>query len=222
MVEQYAYQFLAVPEHSKDAQDAPKVPPEPIALYGLKRAADDIKELANQLGTEKIILGGHDWGGAIVYRVCLYYPEFVTHLITVVTPFLPPSKEYIPLETVVKKHLPTFRYQLQLIGPDIEAKIKTKEQIKEFLNALYGGRGPNGEDGFNVTDGVLLQNLPVLGPTPLLSAEELDYYVEEYARHGLHGTRRATSIVTCDKHLTNKCVVNWYRTSEQNFKDERE
>jgi soluble epoxide hydrolase/lipid-phosphate phosphatase len=92
-------------------------------------------------------------------------------LITVVTPFIPPVKEYIPLETMVKEHLPTFRYQLQLAGPDVEAKIKTKEQIKEFLNALYGGSGPNGEVGFNVTDGVLLQNLPILGPTPLLSAQ---------------------------------------------------
>ena len=41
--------------------DAPQVPPESIALYSFKRAADDIKELAQQLGTETIILGGHDW-----------------------------------------------------------------------------------------------------------------------------------------------------------------
>lgn len=62
--------------------DTPTVPPESLALYGLKRASDDIKELARQLGCSKIILGlvtcssrrrslansdarfsGHDWGG---------------------------------------------------------------------------------------------------------------------------------------------------------------
>lgn len=32
-----------------------------MALYGHKRAADDIKELAKQLGASQIILGGHDW-----------------------------------------------------------------------------------------------------------------------------------------------------------------
>ncbi|KAI9773567.1 MAG: hypothetical protein M1840_006841 [Geoglossum simile] len=184
--------------------DAPKVPPESLALYGMKRAADDIKELAQQLGAHEIILGGHDWGGAIVYRVCLYHPELVSHLITVATPYFPPANVYTPLETVVKEWIPNFAYQLQLRGPDVEANITTKQQIKQFLNAMYGGRGPNGEVGFSAMEGVLFQNLPILGPTPLLSAKELDYYVDEYARHGLHGP------------------LNWYRTSKQNFDDERD
>jgi hypothetical protein len=42
-------------------QDAPKVPPNTISLYGLKRASDDIACLAQQLGAQRIILGGHDW-----------------------------------------------------------------------------------------------------------------------------------------------------------------
>src|ERR1700761_2776176 len=46
--------------------DAPKVPPENLSLYGQKRAADDIAELARQLGAGKIVIGGHDWGGAVV------------------------------------------------------------------------------------------------------------------------------------------------------------
>ena len=45
----------------KVSQDAPNVPPESLSYYGFKRAADDIKELAKQLGLSRIILGGHDW-----------------------------------------------------------------------------------------------------------------------------------------------------------------
>lgn len=42
--------------------DAPQInQPSDMAYYGFKRAADDIKELARQLGSETIILGGHDW-----------------------------------------------------------------------------------------------------------------------------------------------------------------
>jgi soluble epoxide hydrolase/lipid-phosphate phosphatase len=41
--------------------DAPQVPPADLHMYTLKRAADDIKALAKQLGSETIILGGHDW-----------------------------------------------------------------------------------------------------------------------------------------------------------------
>lgn len=43
------------------AKDAPKVPPNDIRLYSLKRASDDLAELANQLGVKKLVLGGHDW-----------------------------------------------------------------------------------------------------------------------------------------------------------------
>ena len=42
-------------------QDAPKVPPNDISLYSYKRASEDIRELAKQLGVSKIVLGGHDW-----------------------------------------------------------------------------------------------------------------------------------------------------------------
>jgi len=41
--------------------DAPQVPPADLHKYTLKQAADDIKELARQLGAETIVLGGHDW-----------------------------------------------------------------------------------------------------------------------------------------------------------------
>lgn len=36
-------------------------PPYLIADYSFKRASEDFKELARQLGCSKIILGGHDW-----------------------------------------------------------------------------------------------------------------------------------------------------------------
>ena len=43
------------------AKDGPHVPPESLSLYGFKRAADDIKELARQLDAPSVVLGGHDW-----------------------------------------------------------------------------------------------------------------------------------------------------------------
>lgn len=46
--------------HPED-QDAPQVPPESPALYSHKRAADDLTELARQLGATQIFVGGHDW-----------------------------------------------------------------------------------------------------------------------------------------------------------------
>ncbi len=51
----------------------------------------------------------------------------------------------------------------------MENALKTRENLRQFLNGIYGGRGPNGEVGFTTDKGVLLDNLPKLGRTGLLS-----------------------------------------------------
>ena len=89
--------------------------------------------------------------------------------------------------------LPNFGYQLQLASGAVEEHIKTKVQIKQFLNGLYGGKGPNGEVGFDVRKGVLFENLPILRKSALLDEEVLECYAEEYYRNGIGGTRRCFS-----------------------------
>jgi pimeloyl-ACP methyl ester carboxylesterase len=177
--------------------------PESLEFYTTKCAADDMAELAKHLDCPRIILLGHDWGGSIVWRIAMYKPQLVHAVMSVCTPFDMPKKEFAPLEDIVKTRLPNFTYQLQLASGEVEKHIKTKEQIRQFLNAMYGGRGPNGELGFNVNPGIIYENLPKLQPTRLMSPEELDYYADCWARHGVHST------------------LNWYRVRELNFRDEK-
>lgn len=173
--------------------------PEPLSYYTYKRAADDIAELARQVGAPSIILGGHDWGGAIVYRVALWYPKLVSALFSVCTPYHSPRSDFVDATKA-----PNFKYQLQLRGPDVQAHILGEEKLRQFLNALYGGRGPNGELGFNTSEGCNFEVLPKIGPTRLLTKEEMDFYVKRYAIHGMRGP------------------LNWYRTQELNFEEEKE
>jgi soluble epoxide hydrolase/lipid-phosphate phosphatase len=173
--------------------DAPDHP----SYYTLKRAADDIATLAEQLGVASIILGGHDWGGVVVFRVALHYPNLVSAIFSVSTPFFPPTNQYKPVPT-----LPNFKYQLQLRGPDVEDNIVGHEKLKQFLNGMYEGRSRSGQPFFSPVDGCYLDRLEGLNYSPLLNKEEMDYYVESYAIHGMHGP------------------LNWYRTGELNFVDE--
>lgn len=107
-------------------------------------------------------------GGAIVYRAAMWYPNLVSYVFSICTPYWPPSKKYISHEDVVKK-LPNFGYQLHLAGPEVERAIKTREQIRAFLNGVYGGRTPNGEAFFAEEKGMLLENLWKVGRSPLLN-----------------------------------------------------
>ncbi|KAF2456498.1 Alpha/Beta hydrolase protein [Lineolata rhizophorae] len=181
--------------------DAPRVPPESMHLYGFKRAADDIAELACQLGESQIVLGGHDWGGMIVWRTAQWHPELVTHIINL-TPYAGPGKDFVSLEQLAKGPLPLLGYQLQFAGPEVEGRAQTRSQIKAFLNGLFGGRGPNGEAGISAQKGILFDNLPKLGIARPWGDEMVEYYADQYARNGLHGP------------------LNWYRTRRANYEDE--
>ncbi|TAQ85803.1 hypothetical protein B7494_g5870 [Chlorociboria aeruginascens] len=167
-------------------------------LYTYKHTADFIAALAAHVSSPTIILGGHDWGGMIVYRTAIYYPKLITALFGVCTPFFPPSPVFIPMTAI-----PSFKYQAQLAGPDVEAKIVGTEKIKQFLNALYGGKSADGKVGFDTVNGVLFDNLPLLQKSPLFTEEELNFYAEEYSRTGMHGP------------------LNWYRTYELNWNEDK-
>lgn len=155
-----------------------------------------MRELAQQLGISQIILGGHDWGGAIVYRIALWYPELVSHIFSICTPYTAPSKHFSSLEDIVNSgRLSNFRYQLQLASGQLESTIQSREQIRQLLNALYGGRTPDGAPGFDVEHGVFLNRLPQLHHTPLMTKEMLDYYADEYAGNGIHGSCGCTAFI---------------------------
>lgn len=60
--------------------DAPQInQASDMAYYSFKRAADDIKELARQLGCETIILGGHDWVSPPVCNGVPVWKVFLVH-----------------------------------------------------------------------------------------------------------------------------------------------
>ena len=73
------------------------------------------------------------------------------------------------MEELVKTALPNFRYQLQLSSGEVEKHIVSKEQIRQFLQGAYGGRGPNGEVAFTAEEGIQYRNLPNIGASPLLT-----------------------------------------------------
>ncbi|KAK1750754.1 putative epoxide hydrolase [Echria macrotheca] len=182
--------------------------PDDVAEYAQKKLASDLAALAaHVVGTDdggQVVLGGHDWGGAIVWRTALWRPEFVRAVFSVCTPYGPPRDQWVPPEVMVETVLPNFRYQLQLAGPDVEAQIVGPVKLRQFLNTLFLGRTPDGQPGFNTKDGLLFDRLESIGPSPVLSPEEVEFYVAEYARHGLHGP------------------LNYYRTHRVNFDDELE
>lgn len=179
--------------------------PQDLALYSLKNVCDDVAELVKQVlgrDDETIILGGHDWGGQVVWRFALWHPEMLKGVFSVCTPYVGPSPKFLEYEDMVKI-LPNFQYQIQLAGPDVEREVNSDPaKIRGFLSGLYGATGPGRVRGFTTGHGVHFENLDTMGPSPLLNEEEIEFYVAQYARNGMRGP------------------LNWYRTRKINYEEE--
>jgi len=137
----------------------------------------------------------------------MWYPSLIKALFAVCAPFSPPSaqKKF--------KHpgeiLPNFGYQLQFAGDEVENGVKSAEDVRKFLNGMYGWGGKEGvrlmavEKGFDISR---MKQVDV-GTSPIVTENEMDHYVSEYMKHEknpMHGP------------------LNWYRVHELNFNDEKE
>ncbi|KAJ0132735.1 Bifunctional epoxide hydrolase 2, partial [Colletotrichum tanaceti] len=167
--------------------------------------SDDIAALASHLGLTRIILGGHDWGGAVVYRAALWHPELVSALFVISTPFAAPRLTYVDQATA----LPTLRYQLQIRTDAVQEYIglgdaQNATRVRQILNTVYGVTLPGGGSAFNSSgDGFAFELLDaVTEDTPLMTKEELDLYVASYTSDPFNRT------------------LNWYRAGELNWQDE--
>lgn len=111
--------------------------------YGFRAHADAIAAIARHTNSPQLILGGHDWGGATVYRVAQWYPELIAAVFSIATPYSSTSRTFISTEALAKGKLPNFGYQLQLGSDDgvMEGVIgDDRELVAKFLRGMYGGR----------------------------------------------------------------------------------
>ena len=104
------------------------------------------------------------------------------------------------METLVKSgRLPNLGYQLQLASGTVEENIVSRDQIRQLLNGMYLNTFQDHARPFDVKDGLHFDALPRVHQTELVDGATLDYYVDQYARNGIHGTRK-----NCDLDITSK------------------
>ncbi|KAI0180911.1 epoxide hydrolase [Hypoxylon sp. FL1284] len=176
--------------------------PDGIEDYTMKNVSAHMVGLVKEVTDQPIILGGHDWGAFVVWRLTNYYPELIRCVFSICVPYGPPAPVKVSLEDFIKK-MPNFTYQAQLAGEEAEKIVgKSPENLRGFVNGIFGGKTPEGGPVFTVERGVIEENLPRMGNAALMSQDIVDYYVQEFSRHGLHGP------------------CNWYRTRSLNGDDD--
>jgi pimeloyl-ACP methyl ester carboxylesterase len=182
--------------------------PQDLEAYTYKELSADVAALARKYVGDKgqIVLGGHDWGGFLVWRVTIWHPELVRAVFSVCTPYSPPLKQWVSLEErIAAGQLLNFGYQLHFMGLEVQEKCQGRTGVRQFLNALYGSLGPGGERGFSIRRGVLFDQLPALPLARNLSEAELEHYTDQFMLQAAPQLRGP---------------LNWYRTRRLNWRDE--
>lgn len=144
--------------------------------YTFLSHANAIAAIARQTNSPQIILGGHDWGGAIVYRVAQWYPQLISAVFSIATPYNATSRTFASTEELANGRFPNFGYQLTFASEEhvMEKTIgDDKKMVEKFLRGMYGGKTSSGRKFLTPEEGV---NLSVMkeddvAMTPLLNEE---------------------------------------------------
>lgn len=74
---------------------APGARPAGVEAYGVEQLSGDVVGMIEALGTERVHLVGHDWGGIIAWAVAATHPEILDRLVVLNAPHMQVFREQI-------------------------------------------------------------------------------------------------------------------------------
>ncbi|MGH8995736.1 MAG: alpha/beta fold hydrolase [Acidimicrobiales bacterium] len=180
--------------------------PGAIEAYDIEQLTGDLAAIADDLGEERAVFVGHDWGSIAVWQMALLQPERVKGVVGMSVPFLPRGP-MSTLELLRQLFAERFFYMVYFQNPgvaDAELASDTARTMRrllagptpnEFSDEERAALGAKGDAGF-------IDRLPEPrhGLPPWLSQDDLDHYVAEFERTGFTGG------------------LNWYRNLDRNWR----
>lgn len=166
--------------------------PEAIEAYDMKSITDDVAGLIDALGEQQAILIGHDWGAPIAWVTAIRHAPKVRAVVGMSVPHLGRG-DRPTIEVFRELYKDRFFYQLYFQQPGVaEAELEADPAatIRKVYYSASGDvpRGSPGLSGNKGPDAKLLDGLPDPDPLPAwLTAEDVAYYAQEFARSGFRG-----------------------------------
>ena len=177
--------------------------PEAIDAYNIHELTADIVGLLDDVGAERAVWVGHDWGAPVVWHAPLLHPDRVAAVAALSVPALPRAR-VAPTQTWRKVFGENFFYILYFQEPgvaDAELNGDPARTMRRMLGSVRTSGDPvtasrmiaPGPEGF-------IDRLPEPDRLPdWLSQDELDHYISEFSRTGFTGG------------------LNWYRNFDRNW-----
>lgn len=177
--------------------------PEAIADYDIHQLTADLVGLLDDVGSERAVWVGHDWGAVVVWNAPLLHPDRVAAVAGLSVPALPRG-HVPPTQAFRAKFGETFFYILHFQEPGI-ADAELDDDPARTMRRMFGSLQLPGDQGAALRmmapgpEG-LIDRLPEPDTLPAwISRDELDHYISEFTRTGFTGG------------------LNWYRNFDRNW-----
>jgi pimeloyl-ACP methyl ester carboxylesterase len=164
--------------------------PYPVEAYDMGTMMADVIGLIDALGEEQAILIGHDWGAPICWNTAALHPERVAAVAGLSVPYRkrPPVP---PIDIWRQLYKDKFFYQLYFQEEGVAEK-ELEANVRVSLRKIYyaiSGDAPSLASWLQrPPTATLLEAFIDPDPFPSwLTADDLDYYVENFAASGFRG-----------------------------------
>ncbi|MEE3063896.1 MAG: alpha/beta hydrolase [Actinomycetota bacterium] len=177
--------------------------PDAIEAYNIRELTTDIVGLLDDVGAERAVWVGHDWGAPVVWHAPLLHPARVAAVAALSVPATPRS-HVAPTQAWRKTFGENFFYILYFQEPGV-ADAELNSDPARAIRRLMGGLRTDGDKAAGlrmVAPGPegFIDRLPEPDALPdWISQDELDHYIAEFSRTGFTGG------------------LNWYRNFDRNW-----
>src|SRR5215468_7608948 len=187
--------------------------PEPVEAYDLEQLTADLTGLLDQLGIDKAIFVGHDWGGFVVWQMALRHPDRVAGVVGINTPHMDRAPAD-PIE-IFRKRFGDTMYIVQFQDPAREPDKIFGSRVEATFDAFMRKPLPRADSvpqesavaGIGASPKRNLAFPQIVAAydaerdlrEPILSAQEKKVFVDTFSKTGFTGG------------------INWYRNMSRNW-----
>ena len=180
--------------------------PEAIEDYDITHLTGDLLALLDDIGEERAVFVGHDWGAMVVWQLALLAPERVAGVVGMSVPFLPRGP--MPPTQLMRQIMgDSFFYMLYFQQPGVadadlgrDPAVTMTRMLAGLTLVDAGAADAAAASAFAGDDRGFVERLPEPDGLPeWLHQDELDTYVAEFTRTGFTGG------------------INWYRNLDRNW-----
>lgn len=162
--------------------------PDALEAYDIFQLTGDVVGLVREMGEESAVIVGHDWGALVTAYAALFRPDMFRAVALLSVPYSPrgPMNQ---TDWERKRHPGKIFYQAQLRGAGSDQFLMSDVR-SSLLKGLFSLSGEaEGEDRWSpVRDPAEPRGVAAPPKMPSwLTAEDLDFLVQEYQRAGFTG-----------------------------------